>query len=68
MEAVVAKRGEPQYFEERARDAYKQAKTAKDRTARSIYLKTAECYHDLARAIERREQIRANTETPGQKH
>jgi hypothetical protein len=61
-------RGSSQYLEERAQEAFKKAKGEEDRPTRSIYLKTAKCYHDLARAIERRERIRANAVTPGLKH
>ena len=61
-------RGDYQYLEQRAHQAFELAKATQDRPARSIYLKTAKCYHDLARAIEKRERIRANAATPGKKH
>lgn len=64
----MAKRGYHQYLEQRAQEAFALAKSTQDRPARSIYLKTAKCYHDLARAIEERERIRANATAPGKKH
>jgi hypothetical protein len=68
MEEGMVKRGDRQYLEERAREALHLARLTEDRPTRSIYLKTAKCYHDLARAIERREQIRANAKVPGREH
>jgi len=64
----MVRRCDYQYLEERAQQAFERAKSTQDRPTRSNYLKTAKCYHDLARAIERRERIRASADTPGRKH
>jgi hypothetical protein len=56
------------FLEKRAQEEFALAKTAQDRSVRSIHLKFAKCYHDLARAIEVRQQIRANASLPGRKH
>jgi hypothetical protein len=64
----MVNRGDQQYLEERAREALRIAGSTEDKQTRSIYLMTAKCYHDLARAIKRREQIRANAKTQGCEH
>lgn len=64
----MTRRGDHQYFEDRATEEFVRAKAEQDRAARSIHLKFAKCYHDLARGIQERERIRANTALPGLKH
>jgi hypothetical protein len=64
----MVRRIDHQYFEGRALEAFELAKSEPDGPARSIYLKTAQCYHELARAIEERERVRSGTATPGKKH
>ena len=61
-------RGDQKYFEARATEEFQSAKIARDRSARSVHLKLAKCYHDLARGFEERERIRANVSPPGRKH
>ncbi len=64
----MANRDDHRYFEERAIEEFERAKTARDRSSRSIHIKFAKCYHDLARGIEERERIRANAIPPGRMH
>lgn len=64
----MPRRSDYQYFEQRATEELERAKAAQDRSARSIHIKFAKCYHDLARGIAERERIRANAALPGRMH
>lgn len=59
--------GDQYYFEKRAHEEFQLAKSTHDRCARSIHLKFAKCYHDLARGVRARERIRAVAK-PGREH
>lgn len=57
-----------QYFEGRAAKEFELAKASHDRSARAVHLKFAKCYHDLARAIDKRDKIHASVAALGGLH
>jgi hypothetical protein len=54
-----------EYFERQAAKEFDSARSAADRSARSLHIKVAKCYHDLARGIAERERIGAHATAPG---